>query len=320
MSTSLVSILVPCHNAAPWVAATLESALAQTHPHTEIIVVDDGSTDDSLAIARTFSPRGVRIVAQPNSGASAARNHALRLARGDFIQFLDADDVLAPDKISRQLATLASAPPRHVAAGPWGRFEHDPALATFISEENWRDSAPLDWLALNFAGRGMMPPAAWLTPRALTDIAGPWDERLTLNDDGEYFCRILVASAGIQFSAEARTFYRSNLSTSLSRRRTPAAWASAFLSHELCEHHVLAAEDSPRTRRACADLFQRLAYDMFPDCPERVQAAIARAHAHGGSALGPPGGRAFQLAARLLGWQRARRLRLWLDRRAAPPS
>ena len=69
----LVSILIPCYNAAPWLAATLDSALAQTHPRTEIIVVDDGSSDHSLAIARTFEPHGVRVVTQPNAGASAAR-------------------------------------------------------------------------------------------------------------------------------------------------------------------------------------------------------------------------------------------------------
>ena len=318
--SDLVSILIPCYNAAPWLAATLDSVRAQTHPRTEIIVVDDGSSDQSAAVARTFEPHGVRVVTQPNAGASAARNHALRLARGEFIQFLDADDLLAPDKIARQLALLSAAPANPIAAGPWGRFEHDPARAVFTFEDNWRDSSPLEWLSLNFAGRGMMPPAAWLTPRAVIDAAGPWDERLSLNDDGEYFCRVLLASTGIRFCAAARTFYRSNLSTSLSRRRSDAAWASAYLSHELCERHLLAAEDSPRTRRACADLFQRLAYELYPDCPELAQTAIARARARGGSAIGPPGGHTFKLAALLLGWQRARRLRLWLNHRPAPRS
>ena len=316
----LVSILIPCHHAAPWLAATLESALAQTHPRTEIIFVDDGSTDHSLALARTFEPRGVRVVTQPNAGASAARNHALRLACGDFIQFLDADDLLAPDKISAQLATLAASPPRSVAAGPWGRFATDPAAAVFVLEDNWRDSAPLDWLALNFAGRGMMPPAAWLTPRTVLDAAGPWDERLSLNDDGEYFCRVLLASSGIRFCAVARTFYRSNLSSSLSRRRSAAAWTSAYLSHELCEGHLLSAEDSPRTRRACADLYQRFAYAAYPDCPALVSSAETRARALGGSTERPGGARAFRLLATVLGWKLARRLQYFRPQPSALSS
>src|SRR5690606_5350603 len=121
----LVSIIIPCYNAARWLPATLESALTQTWPATEIIVVDDGSSDDSLAIARGFAPRGVKVISQTNRGASAARNRGLAEARGDFIQYLDADDLLSPRKIELQLARLASAPADAVATCRWGRFEQD---------------------------------------------------------------------------------------------------------------------------------------------------------------------------------------------------
>ena len=313
--TPLVSILIPCHNAAPWIAATLESALATTWSRREIILVDDGSHDASLSIARAFEARGVIVAKQPNSGASAARNHALRLAHGDFIQFLDADDLLAPDKIAAQLQTLYSATAQTIASGPWGRFDTNPDDAVFTREENWRDSEPVDWLAHNFAGRGMMPPAAWLTPRHVLDAAGPWDERLTLNDDGEYFCRVLLRTDGIKFCPAARTYYRSNLAGSLSRRRSPAAWQSAFLSHELCERHLIAVEDSPRTRRACADLYQRCAFAIYPDCPELVTTCEANVRRLGGSSQQPGGGRAFRFLVATLGWKIARRLQL---RRTSP--
>jgi len=306
--SQLVSIIVPCYNAGPWLAATLASVQAQTWPHTEVIVVDDGSSDDSLAIARRHEGPAVRLVAQANAGAAAARNAGLRLARGDFIQFLDADDLLAPDKIARQMEVLAAAPAGCIAAGPWGRFEHDRSTAVFAPEENWRDDTPVAWLALNFAGRGMMPPAAWLTPRPIIEAAGPWDERLTLNDDGEYFCRVLLASAGVRFCPEARSYYRSNLAGSLSRRTTAAAWRSAFLSHELCCQHLVAHEDSLRTRRACADLFQRLAFALYADEPSLVAACEEQVRRHGGSSLRPEGGWSFRLAAGLLGWKTARRL------------
>lgn len=308
MSRPLVSIIVPCFNAGPWLAATLESALAQTWPAVEIIVIDDGSTDHSKSVADGFSARGVKIFDQPNQGASAARNHGLRLAQGEFIQFLDADDLLAPDKIERQLELLATAPSGCIAAGPWGRFTRTMADAVFTPEENWRDSPPGEWLALNFAGRGMMPPVAWLTPRPLVEAAGPWDERLTLNDDGEYFCRVLLASAGIRFCPSAPSYYRSNLAGSLSRRTSPASWRSAFLSHELCCRHLLAHEDNPRHQRACADLFQRLAFAMYPDEPDIVRACEAHVRTHGGSRLRPEGGACFRLLTRLLGWKAARRL------------
>jgi glycosyltransferase involved in cell wall biosynthesis len=308
MNPPLVSILIPCHNAAPWIAATLESALAQTWANKEIIVVDDGSGDGSSAIIDTYTSYGVRLVHQEKRGAAAARNHSLRHAQGEFIQFLDADDLLAPDKVEQQVRILDNSSSR-VAAGPWGRFYDDPVAAVFTPEANWRDSAPIDWLILNFAGLGMMPPSAWLTPRRLIDKAGPWDERLTLNDDGEYFCRVLLASTGVAFCTNARSFYRSNLSNSLSRRRTEAAWRSAFLSHELCAQHLMASEDSPQTRKACADLFQRLAFAAYPDCPYLVSQCEAKVSSFGGSNQRPGGGIGFQIVARIFGWKLAQRLR-----------
>jgi glycosyltransferase involved in cell wall biosynthesis len=96
----LVSILIPANNVESWIADTIRSAIGQTWPRKEIVVVDDGSSDQTLAIARKFASTSVAIVSQPNQGASAARNHAFSLSQGDYIQWLDADDLLAPGKIA----------------------------------------------------------------------------------------------------------------------------------------------------------------------------------------------------------------------------
>src|SRR5690348_5161005 len=102
----LVSILIPAHNSQEWLADTLRSAVDQTWPRKEIIVVDDGSKDQTAEVARRFAAKGVLVVTTKNQGAAGARNHALRLSQGDYIQWLDADDLLAPDKIERQIAAL----------------------------------------------------------------------------------------------------------------------------------------------------------------------------------------------------------------------
>src|SRR5262249_57060076 len=103
----LVSILTPAYNAAEWIADTLESAVAQTWPRKEIIVVDDGSRDRTLSIAQRFVSRGVKVLSKANAGAAAARNTALSISHGDYIQWLDADDLLAPDKVASQIETTA---------------------------------------------------------------------------------------------------------------------------------------------------------------------------------------------------------------------
>lgn len=308
--TPLVSILIPAHNAAPWLGATLDSALAQSWPRCEIIVTDDGSTDQTAAIATSYADRGVQLHRQPNRGAAAARNIALAQARGEYWQFLDADDILAPDKISRQLALLAQAPAGSVASASWARFQHDTTEAIFSPEPVWCDATPLDWLVLSWAGGGMMHPAAWLTPAGVARAAGPWNESLSLDDDGEYFARVLLASAGVIHCREARAYYRTHDTGSLSQGKSPAHWRS---SHEVCrlvQQAALAREDSPRVRHACALNHLRYAFHAWPHREARplAHASLAEAARLDPAARRPAGPPRFELIASLVGWKNARLL------------
>jgi glycosyltransferase involved in cell wall biosynthesis len=99
----LVSILIPAYNSENWIIETVQSALNQTWKRLEVIVVDDGSTDHTLSVVRTLECKNLKIVSQQNNGACSARNHALRLAQGEVIQWLDSDDLLHPDKIASQM-------------------------------------------------------------------------------------------------------------------------------------------------------------------------------------------------------------------------
>src|SRR5712664_2592403 len=128
----LVSILIPAFNAQAWLADTISSAIGQTWPRKEIIVVDDGSTDQTLSIARQFASKHITVITQANQGAAAARNKALSLSHGDYIQWLDADDLLAPDKVARQMEALNCAEsPRTLLSSSWGHFMYRPYRARF---------------------------------------------------------------------------------------------------------------------------------------------------------------------------------------------
>lgn len=304
----LVSILIPCHNAGRWIAETLESALAQTWPHTEIIVVDDGSLDESGAIARRFEARGVRVIAQSNRGASAARNAAFAASRGDWIQFLDADDLLAPEKLAHQLRLAPTVGDHAALCASWSRFTRTPADADFTPQVLSTNAAPADWVVRKFEHNAMMHPAAWLTSRALARKAGPWDESLSLDDDGEYFTRVVLASQGVRCCPESVSFYRSNLAGSLSGAKSEKAWASAYRSIELSVARLRQVEDSPRTRHAGATAFQRFVYEAYPRAAEWRRRAARQVAALGGASLEPEGGPRFQLARRLLGWRLAKRI------------
>lgn len=305
---ALVSILVPCHNASAWIADALESALAQSWPHTEVLVADDGSTDESLAIARRFEARGVKVTSQPRQGASSTRNALIGASTGEWLQFLDADDLIARDKIEHQMRVAATAGPDVAICARWGRFRNAPDDAEFAPLPLCMDAEPIDWLVVKMGLNQMMHPGAWLVSRSLAAKAGPWDTRLSLDDDGEYFTRVVLAARGVRDCPEATSYYRSHVAGSLSGQRSAKALRSACLSGVLCARHLLEAEDSARTRRACADMFMRLAFSIYPDCPELVRECEAQAAFYGGSPVKCEGGRMFSIAERMFGWKAAKRM------------
>lgn len=254
----LVSILIPAYNAEKWIKYSIQSAIAQDWPKKEIIIIDDGSTDNTLFIARSFQSNYVKVITQNNRGASSARNKALSFAQGDYIQWLDADDILAPDKISNQM--LIADPGNmslHLLSSAYGIFHYRIGNAKFSPTELWRDLSPVDWVMEHFSdSKAYMALHSWLMSRKLIENAGAWDERLSLNDDGEFVCRVVLSSEWIQFVDTAKCYYRSTSFTQLSRDTSERGIQSLLLSLKLCIQHLLSFEDSERTRKASVDLLQ----------------------------------------------------------------
>ncbi len=189
-----VSVIVPAYNAACWIEATLASVAAQTHRALEVIVVDDGSSDATVAIAETFARRDprFRVVRQANAGVAAARNHGASLARSDLLAFVDADDLWTPDKIERQLAALAAAGPEAGLCYSW--YVMIDGTDTVIYREPGRAIAGrvLDTLFVeNFVGNG----SAALVRRAAFDRAGGFEPALRNAgaqgcEDILFYCRV----------------------------------------------------------------------------------------------------------------------------------
>jgi glycosyltransferase involved in cell wall biosynthesis len=305
-----VSIIIPCRNGVRWLGDSIESCLGQSWKNLQIIVVDNGSTDGSLDLAKRYQARAVTVLACQRAGAGAARNVGLKHADGDLIQFLDADDLLDADKIRRQVERLDAAPAASLASGAWARFARDPSEAVFVPEPVWRDFAPEEFLISSWLGGGMMANFSWLTPRAVIERAGWWNETLSVNDDGEFFCRVALASSGIAFCADARGYYRSAGAPTLSSRRDREALASAFTAVDLSCRHLLRRCNSAAATKACATHYQRFAYDAYPHAAELVAQAEKRAAELGGSDLRPGGGLSFQLLARGMGWKLSKRAQL----------
>ncbi len=307
MTQPLVSVLIPCRNAERTVAETLESVLCQTWGCVEAIVVENGSTDDTASVLESFSQRGVHVIRHEKSGAGAARNRAYNECSGEYLVFLDADDVLHREKISHQVRLLEDNP-GCVSCCRWGRFVEQPDDAVFREYPVWRDMEPVDWLTTSWLGGGMMFPGTWMIPRAEAESAGPWNESLSLNDDGEYFTRVVLASAGVRFHSDAIVYYRAGDGTNLSAAMDRAALESGFRVCELATNRLLEAERSDRTLKASATMFQRFAYDCFSNAPDLAKQAELCAQRLGGSDLKAPGGTLFKAIAAVAGWKVAKRL------------
>jgi glycosyltransferase involved in cell wall biosynthesis len=310
-----------CYNADRFIGQALDSVSAQTYRDYEVIVVDDGSTDDSELVIERHVTERMTILKQDNSGAAKARNRALSHADADFAIFLDADDLIAPTHLETMVRRLDG---QHgcVALSQWDRFITDPAEARFPDRTTERDMAGPDWLELDWRlARPMTQSGMILLPRKLLEQNGGWDERLTLIDDFEFFARMLSRCSGVRFAAGARLYYRSAVPGSLSAQKSRSAVESALLSLDLGTQHLLASKDTPESRRACANLLKAFDYEFFPHHGDLRALACSRAAELGGADIDPAGPPGFHKLRQWIGWKGARlvqrgvsRARRWMPK------
>ena len=247
-------------------------------------MVDDGSADGTVRAARQFAAENVLVVEQTNQGAAAARNTAYSLSHGDYIQWLDADDLLASDKIARQMETRQQhGSKRTLYSGQWAYFFSRPEKAKFSPTPLWCDLSPVEWLSRKMSGNLYMALETWLVSRELAEAAGPWNTRLLRDNDGEYFCRVVLNSDGIRFTPGARCYYRRAGSGSVSYiGRSNEKLESLFLSMNLHMSYLRSLEDSAKTRDVCVKFLQDLVTILLPGAANLVSQLEQLAESLGG--------------------------------------
>jgi glycosyltransferase involved in cell wall biosynthesis len=198
-----VSILIPCYNAERWIAQAIQSALDQTYPHKEVIVIDDGSTDGSLQIIREFGER-IRWETGPNRGGNIARNQLLQLSRGDWLQYLDADDYLLPEKIAEQIEFLKAHRDVDVIYSPF-TIEH--WSATGIRKELSAIPEPRDpWELLCRAYLPQTGSPLW-RKQAILDVGG-WKSDQPCCQEYELYLRLLMAGKQFKYCPQTGSVHR----------------------------------------------------------------------------------------------------------------
>jgi glycosyltransferase involved in cell wall biosynthesis len=199
--TNLVSAVIPVYNRAEMLREAVASVLAQTYPYVEIIIVDDGSTDDTSLVADDLAcqhPNRISVVHQTNTGPGLAREAGRRHARGEFIEYLDSDDLLLPRKFELQVAGLHAHPECGVAYGKT-RYRHSDGR---LEKLPWKGSGnKVDKMFPSFLRERWWDTPTPLYRAEICKQAGPWTD-LKLEEDWEYDCRVAALGMRLYFCDE----------------------------------------------------------------------------------------------------------------------
>ncbi len=310
----VVSILIPAYNADCWLSDALRSALMQTYQPLDIVVVDDGSTDDTLAVANSFRKCGVRVIHQLNAGACAARNRALSAAKGEYVKFLDGDDALSRDAISTQMDALAA-----YGSDPW-IIPYGDAVAT---DDHLRPTGsflttaprPEQVISLDLAERVVgvlahnIQTSLPLHRKFLLQKVGGFREDLRRGQ--EYDLHLRLALAGVRFLhvAHISSYIRQHSSKERISNTTPlVSDPSGFLSVQIERREMLEAYLGKPLPQSVADV---LAQSMWRHARQLLQSdadEIADQYIAEAVRLDPHGllvGRVFHKLALVVGHKRA---------------
>lgn len=196
MSLPSVSVVVPAHNREHLIADALASLQSQAEVDVDIIVVDDGSTDGTANRVRSISAADlrVRLIEIPHGGVTGARNAGVRVARGDFVTFLDSDDLCAPDRLSRQA----------------GKLDRRPDVTAVVGHTCWFDKITPDFQRAGSMWYRRTDPvlSSAMFRRTIFDQFGMFDESLDYAEDMDFFFRLFEADVRILVEVEIATYYR----------------------------------------------------------------------------------------------------------------
>jgi glycosyltransferase involved in cell wall biosynthesis len=313
---SFVSVVIPCRNAARWLPETLASVLQQSAVSVETIVVDDGSEDGSAGVALAAG-RDVRVIRQAPSGVSAARNRGTAEASGDFIQYLDADDVLEPQTLAARVAALDRTG-ADVALVDWTRWQagEDGAFtAGSVERRRLGDRPDLDLLT-----DAWWPPGAILYRRSVVERVGDWRADLPVIQDARFLLDAALCGARFVHVEEAGLRYRVH-DGSLSRR-DPLAFIDDCYRNAVDLEERWRGEGSldPARQAALVRVYAHVARATFTEDRSRFDEALGRA-LRLDPAFTPGGPPALKMLSDLIGYRRAEQVAAWwrsAKRLAAP--
>lgn len=319
MSKPLVSIIIPVYNAGKYLDATIQCAIEQTWSNKEIIIIDDGSTDNSLSIAKQYqSLPFVHVFTQKNKGSGATRNKGIAKAKGEYIQFLDADDLLSANKIESQIKLLIPNNGKIAICSTVHFFENEnPYTLTPSAYEDsflYETNNPVEFIINLYGGNNnrasMIQTNTWLVPSDIIHKAGNWSEFYSPDDDGEFFCRVVLACKGIVYAQDCFNYYRKyHINTNLASMKTKAAIEGKFKSFLLKREYLLSVSNTTSAKKAIANTAMGLAIESYLVDNTITASLLQIVKDSGGTDYIPVmGGSIIEFVKKIFGWKTAKKL------------
>ncbi|MBT0812297.1 glycosyltransferase family 2 protein [Litoribacter ruber] len=313
---NLISIIIPFYNAEKYLAATIQSCLDQTYPVIEVILVNDGSNDKSENVINSFDDNRLKYFSLPNGGPCRARNFGLSKATGELIQFLDADDILEKHKLSIQFKKFLQYGDDYIFSGIMGNIiGHQKTLEQDFNFY-YKNLSVLEYFQEMFRNFGKYyTTGVWLVPRKLVDKTHRWDEKVLLNNDGEYFCRVILASKGVVFCPGATFYYRRDVPMSVSKqlksKRINESWLYSYTCYTRHFQLTFDKKTANNLSRKALSVFYCNSYPNHPDLLNECKKQIKELGFNSPSAHGS---KVFKIISAIIGVDNALKFRTYKDR------
>jgi glycosyltransferase involved in cell wall biosynthesis len=272
--SKLVSVIIPCFNADKWLSEAIDSCLKQTYINLEVIVINDGSTDNSLEIIKSY---GDKIIWEdlPHRSGNYARNRGFALSKGEYIQFLDADDYILPEKIEHQVSFLKQTG-ADVVYGDW-RYQHHLVDGQIVLDDIKTSEEQVDILE-SLLANWWVALAAILYKRTAVEKSAGWDESLEAAQDRDFFLSVVMNGAKVAYQPGCYSIYRRHSQLTVSTSSKPR-WLEShdFVLEKVQEKLLHKNELSMSYRYAIAKSYFELARESLVIDHKQYQIFIEKA-------------------------------------------
>jgi len=299
----LISIIIPVYNAEMYISDTIISCIQQIYENIEIIIVDDGSTDNSYDVITGFTESRIHYYKKENEGASIARNYGISKSKGQLLQFLDADDLIDEYKIFHQVLLYLEFGDDYIYSSSMGTVSEKRKILETKYQLYETDFTPLNYYDTIYNHFGKyLTTGAWLVPLKLVKTTHGWDANAGLNDDGEFFMRIILNSKGIKFSRESKFYYRRDIPNSVTKKRNSkevfVKWLYSYISYVEHFKQKLPSDSARKLGRKALSVYYCC---TFPDYPELLLECESQIKSLGFRGPSAYGGSKFIFIAKIIG-------------------